>query len=457
MLSVRSAGSVWTLVLLALFTGWVGSAHAAAARAEKPKPAELLTMAKKASNPPQDRTEAISELGRMGPAQEVRDHKVVEGLLEIALNKKDDHFVRIAAFEGLGNLEFSLFQTDNYAKNRYVEPFMNAVKDKAEDELVREVIAKNFQRTLKPTGLKDKEAFEVLAKIAEDKTESLLVRIACVDFIGAFGFDKGIGVLANILSQLELDSQLRLAVVTALGELLKNIDDVKEIPFPVIAKIKDLVLAKEIPTETRASALKALARLKAMKVKGVDDSALEVIKQVLKSENDPNLIVAAIEALGIIADDKALEDLKKAYADFFDEKTPNRANDVRIRIAIMKVLGYLLSAQNQAANPNAASLKASSELLLKGIEVADAKLKEQNEVAAAAIFSLRYLYPKKKEFQALHKDVIDKLVLLLKPHLKLDESLVQSVTETLKMITRQPFGKDPARWDKWYDEAYGKK
>jgi len=457
MLSVRSAGSVWTLVLLALFTGWVGSAHAAAARAEKPKPAELLTMAKKASNPPQDRTEAISELGRMGPAQEVRDHKVVEGLLEIALNKKDDHFVRIAAFEGLGNLEFSLFQTDNYAKNRYVEPFMNAVKDKAEDELVREAIAKNFQRTLKPTGLKDKEAFEVLAKIAEDKTESLLVRIACVDFIGAFGFDKGIGVLANILSQLELDSQLRLAVVTALGELLKNIDDVKEIPFPVIAKIKDLVLAKEIPTETRASALKALARLKAMKVKGVDDSALEVIKQVLKSENDPNLIVAAIEALGIIADDKALEDLKKAYADFFDEKTPNRANDVRIRIAIMKVLGYLLSAQNQAANPNAASLKASSELLLKGIEVADAKLKEQNEVTAAAIFSLRYLYPKKKEFQALHKDVIDKLVLLLKPHLKLDESLVQSVTETLKMITRQPFGKDPARWDKWYDETYGKK
>ncbi|MCW8130213.1 MAG: hypothetical protein KIS92_07685 [Planctomycetota bacterium] len=433
--------------------------HSVAAGAQgkdKPKPpAELIATVKMTTLSTQDRTEAVKTLSALSSAQEVRDHKVVESLLDVAQNKKDDIFVRMAAIEALGTLQFNLFQTDDFAKNRYLEPLSTMLKGKDEDELIRQSVALTFQRTLKNTGLKDREVFETLSKIAEDKAEPLLVRIACVDFVGAFGHEKGITVLATILSQIDLDKAVREAVVRSFAQLLASVDNLKEVNFAVVNKVKEMVVGKDFPNEIRADGLRVLARLKANKIKGVDDSVIEVIKKVLKTETDANLVVASVDALGIIGDDGALDDLTKAYTDFFDKSKVDRAADVRIRVAIMKVLGNLLSAQNQAQAPNSAALKKCVDLLVKPLDLVT-KPTEADEVTAAAIFSLRYLYPKKKEFQNFHKEVIDKLILILKPTANnTNRNFDEGVTETLKAITRQPYGKDPAQWDRWYDETYG--
>jgi uncharacterized protein (UPF0147 family) len=258
----------------------------------------------------------------------------------------------------------------------------------------------------------------------------------------------------GILSQIELDKQVREAVVRALSKLLTGIDDVKDVNFPAINKIKEIVTDKNMAIEIRASSLTALAQLKLKGAKGVDESVMEVIKQVLKTENDSIMVIAAIDALGIVGDEKALDDLKKAYGDFFDAKKPDRPADVKIRVAVMKVLGNMLAQQNQKSAPNAESIKKCVELLTKGIDI-QAKPPEVGEVTSAAIYSLRYLYPKKPAFQGAQKDVIDKLILIIKPTVNAAREYDEAVIDTLKAITRQPFGKDPARWDKWYDETYG--
>ena len=438
-------------------------AHAAATggpvKKPEPTPAELIKTATKKTSSPEDRTKAIEALSKLSPAGIVRDFRVVEGLLDLAHSKDDDMFVRIAAIEGLGNLQFSLFTQDDYAKNKYIEPFTALIKNSEEPVWVRVAAVDAFRRTLKSDGIKDKEAFETLRAVAENdekgnKAIPLIIRKACTSAIGEFGSEKGIQSLVNILSQLNLDLQLREAAVQALSSLLGAVTNVDLVTVPTINKLIDMAAAKDFPVEIRAEVLRALARLHAQGAKGVMPRLLEILLKVLADEDNPTLVVSAIEALGILGEDSGLAALDKTYTICFDKNKPGIENDVKIRQAIMRTMGPILSAQNlKRGGPTDSTVKLVVDLLLKCIDRQTTE-KEVPQVVNSAILSLRYLYPKKPAFTNHHKVVIEKFIELLQPKPTPDQEQIHAVMDTLKYLADQDYT-EPVRWIKWFERTYG--
>ena len=428
-------------------------------RKADPTPAELIKTALKKSSSVEDRTKAIDGLSKLAPAGIVRDFRVVEELLALALQKEDDMFVRIAGVEGLGQLQFSLFPQDDYAKNKYIEPFTALIKNADELVWIRVAAVETFRRTLKPDGIKDKEAFEALRAVAENddkgpKAVPLIIRKVCTKAIGEFGSDKGIQSLVNILSQLNLDLQLREAVVQAMSSLLGTVTNPDLVTVPTINKLVDMASAKDFPVEIRAEVLKALSRLHAQGAKGVMPRLLEILLKILSDEDNSTLVVCSIEALGILGEDAGLAALEKTYTICFDKNKPSIENDVKIRRAIMLTMGPILSAQNlKRGGPSESTVKQVVELLLKAIERQSTE-KEVSQVVNSAIFSLRYLYPKKPAFLHHQRVVIDKFIELLQPKPTPDQEQIQAVMDTLKYLADQDYT-EPVRWIKWYERTYG--
>jgi HEAT repeat protein len=456
---LRNLSKVGLMVLLAVgVLAWALPAHAverSSAREEKKSIPEQIVIAKnKTTAHPKDRVDAIRALGALNDAGEVRDQRVVDVLCDIAKDPKDDLFVRMETMNSLGNLQFSLFQTDGLARNKYTMPFVSVLKNPREEELIQTKVAQVFARTLPPDDLQAKQAITSMADIAKTRTQSLMLRVACVDALSEIGSPDSFDAFSAILAQADLDQLLQERVLGGMASLLGKITNPDFVAQPSLAtvnRIIELVFSNRTPVEIRAQGYVALARMKKSKMIKTLDLQPRLIK-ILKEEDNGELVVAAITAIGILDEAGATPALIAAYGDFFDSTNPTREADVKIRVSIVKTLGDLVNSQAGERNPDANTISQTAELFLKIIDTAQENT-EVETVKDNAIFGLRYYCHKKPLFQRFHQRICQSLILLLRKN-RASGSLPPAVLDTLTFVSRYPGGNDLLRWEKWYDKTY---
>jgi HEAT repeat protein len=315
---------------------------------------------------------------------------------------------------------------------------------------VKVAIARVFQKTLVADGLQDRDAVVAMLGIAEERGTPLMLRMACIEASGEIGSPGCIESYSKILAQSDLDPLIKEATLQALCSLLSKYEGgTVTIGLPTLNRLTELVFGKDTPQEIRAKGLIVLARLQRLGVRGID--LLPRLLNILKTEENAQLVLAAVEALGILGEESGVPALVAAYGEFFDKANPTREADVRIRTAIVATLGDLLDAMGSKTGVNAAAAKQIVELLLKIVDP-QAEPKEAEKVLEDAVFALRYLFHRKADFQTYIQKAAGMLILLLRKNAESGE-LKGPLVETLTIITRKPFT-ELARWEKWYDETY---
>ena len=448
-----SANGTWLALLVLGLGGWGFPAFGGAAGAPTLTTAELMVKAKdKRASHPKDRVDAIRKLGSLTTAQEVRDQRVVEALLDVVKDAQDNLFVRRQGMQSLRDLQFNLFATDGYARSRYTIPFLEILKNANEEELIRAEVASVVAKTLDPNDLPSRQAINSMLEIAEDKRTPLMLRVCVIRACSDIGSPDCIPSFGKILSQGELDPLVKESVLRGIAVVLPKMGESKvDVPLPTLNRILELVFSKDTPVEIRAQGLVALARLKRLGVKGID--VLPKLIKILKEEDNMDVVVAAVESIGILDEEGGLPALLDAYRSFYDKGNITRPADVKIRTATIKTMGELLDAQiNKKSGANAGTVKQIAELLLKIVDP-QAEENEVEGVTENAIFALRYLYPKTPAFQPFHQPVAEKLITRLQGKAI---GMKEQIIDALEVVTRMPFKDDVGRWVKWYDETYPK-
>jgi len=445
LLLILGAGSVW-----------------AGQEKEIPLP-ELARKVRSRNMHPQEREKAVNRLGGVTNASDARSNQILDVLLDIVKDKDDDLMVRIACIDALGQLEANTFAADHEAKNKFLEPLTAVLVNLDERVFVRQAVTKVFTKTLDPKGLKDAKAVDAMLVLLEDKdgrqnkakAVPVILRTECAHAIGEFGDPKTFKTLVEVLRQPDLDPVLKEATVGAMATLLEKAGDAVEVDAPTCAKLQEIASDKATPEDIRAQGIILLAHLKANGSKHRND-VIDLCKQILKVEDRLVLLEAAIEALGIVGDQDSIPVLVDTYDVFFDPKNPGDKKQVDLRIAIMHTLGYALSAQSaRKPGPDAAIIGRVVKLLLQVVDVQSDK-KEVPEVISAAVYALRYLYPKKKEFVDFQKPAAEKLAnLMRKSHDK--EDLIKGITKTLTFLTEKDYGDNIERWERYFDTAFPQK
>ena len=422
-------------------------------REEPTIPERLAVLRNKNGAHPKDRSDNASALGQLTDARELRDQRVVEALCGIARDASDDLFVRMEAITALGTLQYHVFP-DGFARGRYSMILIGIVKDAKEEELLRARAAKILGQTMPADEPLTKQAVVAMTACAADRQGSLLLRVACVDALATIGAAKEIfELVGTVLPQRNLDSLLQEHVIKALSEVLSRVETVEGLSVPDLIRLQRLFMDRSTPAEIRIRCMRALAILKRAKVARSLELEPEV-RRILAQEENAQFVIEAIKVTGILDDTAFVPSLIKAYADFFDAQKVTRAADVQIRTQIIRTLGGMLSSQASRKRIDAEAIRKTAELFLKIIEPDEGNL-ETSEIREEAIFGLRYLYPKKAEFQRFHQAVAERLVLLLRAAEQQQAAPPQTVIDTLTIITRYPAGEDIQRWEKWYEKKYG--
>jgi HEAT repeat protein len=393
------------------------------------------------------RVEAIQTLGEITDPQEERNHRVGEVLQAIAINPNTSIIVRIPAIEGLGKLQINCKRE---LKDKFLPPFATIFKDSKEHVLVRTKIALVFKSALDLKGVPDRDAFKSLVDVARAKEQLPAVRGAAMEAIGTFGSSEGIDVLVAGLS----DPDVRDKAAGAIFDLLGRVEGAT-LNVVAINKLIEIVADNRSPIDLRVNVMKVLAQLMRDGNNQSKNAFAEIVK-VVAGAPDERLVEGGIEALGIIGSAEAVEPLKKAYADFM-QAAPAAApavgaegvavapavntKDAKIREAVMHALGSVLATQDSRKVFEAKAVHESALLLVKALDD-DAS----STVQAAAVFSMKFLYPKK--FKAEHKEVVEALVFKLKEARTGDE-LKGKIAETLFYITEQDLGVEAKRWEEW--------
>ena len=438
----RYLTGAWSLGLVCLCLG-LGLAEEGRSRRE-PTPAERLAVAKaRDAASPRERVAAIKALAGLSNAQEARDLRVVETLLEIVRAKDDNLFVRLEALRTMAELQYSVFHSPTC-----VVPLVEVLRDGTEEELLRAGAARALARVLDPDDLQSRAALNPLLEIAEDRKAPLMVRLTAVTAAAELGDPASLASFCSILSQPSLDPFLKEHLLNSLFLLMPKLTGNLKVPLVTVNQELALVTDPNTPVPVAAAALRALAIQQKRGVKGIE--LRPVIARVLNREAQADLVVAAVEALGILADAAALADLLHAYDDFHDRTKPERAADVRIRTAIVTAMSDLLNAQIAKQAPNDETVKGIAEALIRIVDPQAGNL-EVAAVVENAVFSLRYLYPKKLPFLTYQQPAIEKLLRrLMKPGAGDSKEALQ---ETLIILSRRPI-ENLARWIKWYNETY---
>ncbi|HYF48734.1 MAG TPA: HEAT repeat domain-containing protein [Planctomycetota bacterium] len=418
--------------------------------AGQPGPAQPETIAQRlskarTSRDPEIQVAAIRSLSGITDKEEI-DNKVVDALLE--LMKANDIFVRLASIETLGKIQVNVTK-DGKAKTAYRAPFLALLKNKEEHPKIRSAVADVFGATLEPKGrdeLPDKDAFKAgILEVAKNKAEpNKALRKTCIIAVGRFGLAENIPVLADVL--IESDDDIRAAGAEAIERLLAGGSEV-QLPVPTVNKLVELIRDSKVATPLRISVMKVLAVLVRDGNTTAKNEAFPVIMDLadFDKSKDNDLVLAAVESLGIIGSAEAVVPLTKTYGIYFDAKAADNPKDVPVRKAVAKAMLSVLKVQNEARAADMRAVKGAADLLVKMLDE-DASA----EVKGSAVFSLQYLYPKK--FEAEHKVATLALIDLMKN--SKDEAMKKKVNETLEFITEVNYGIDHERWMEWFQKKY---
>lgn len=403
---------------------------------------ELLNIAKNITRDPEVRCDAIRKLASVNEADE-RNFSVAAALIEIVRISRDP-FVPVNAVRALTAICRNSTKT---AKTKYIKPFTEILLKKESLGGVRAAIAENYRETLEAGELNDKEAFKALKTIAENKAEqNLSLRGKCIEAIGSFGIEGpgGLELLGALLS--DSDPYIKESAATAITLLLtKNPDEGKSVPLAACNKLLEMMRDDKLADELRTKVILVVGQMIAGGNTAANRGLEDIIKIVKTSANDV-LLLAAIEALGVIGTPQAAAPLIGTFADCnkADSKTPD--TDATLRRAIVRACRSILSVQADRQTPDVDTVKNVATLL---IAVLDAK-GERLAVKESAVYALGYLGNKK--FESNYKEAVGALIFLMKN--ATEASLKTMIPDTLEAITGVNFGQDWKRWVDWATKKF---
>lgn len=455
---LRTHRVIWILTF-AVSASWVfpGAAlpeekHPRAHRGEPSVPDRLTVLRNKATAHPMDRTRHAEVLGQLTDPREVRDRQVVHALCTIAKDLSDDLFVRMECVGALGELQSNVF-ADDYVRAQYAMSFVTLLEDLREDQLLRAKVTQVLGRTMPADQPLTQHVVNAMFAIAKERSASLLLRVTCVEALAQIGATSElVDLVVAVLPQPNLDPLLQERLIKAFGDVLTHSENLKPIPLPTLLRIKEMALNPSTRIELRVVGLRALAVLK----KSGPAKSFELmpeLRRILRESDDATLVIAAIEAVGILDEADAVAALSAAYVEFLDAEKPDRESDLRIRSQVVRTLGGLLNGQDSKKRPNAEAIRLTAERFLAILNPA----KENQEAAAIrmeATFALRYLHPTKPEFQRYHQPAIRRLLEVAKADPQAETEFPKALADTLMILTRYPDLKTLDSWEKWYRKTY---
>ena len=403
---------------------------------------DLLNIAKNITRDPEVRCDAIRKLSGVSEADE-RNFAVSIALIDVVKASRDP-FVPVTAVRALTSICKNSTKT---AKTKYIKAFTEILLKKDALPGVRAAIAENYRETLEAGELNDNDAFKALVTIAKNTAEqNLSLRGKCIEAIGSFGIGGpgGLELLGALLS--ENDPYIKESAATAITLLLtKDPSSGKDVPLAACNKLLELMRDDKLADDLRTKVILVVGQMIAGGNTAANRGLEDIIKIVKNTKND-QLMLAAVEALGVVGTPQAAAPLIGAFTDYNQPSSTTADVDATIRRAIVRACRSILSVQADKPNPDVETVKNVSTLL---IAVLDAKA-ERLPVKESAVYALGYLYPKK--FEANHKEAVGALIFLLKN--ATEASLKVMLPDTLEAITGVNFGQDWKRWVDWAVKKY---
>lgn len=406
-------------------------------------PAELVQIAKSNTVDPEVRQGAIRKLGDITEAEE-RALGVSEIFLDIVKGSSDP-FVAREAVKALTRLQVNVSKRP---KTKFIKDFTLIIRDKNAIPGVRSEIAQCFSETLDKDELNDKEAFKALREIAQNKSEpNVAMRGRCIEAMGKFGDPDAIVLLCELLS--DPDGYIKEFAAIAISSLLDKAPAAgTNVSLGAINKIVEMVNDDKLAVDLRVVVILADAKLMVAGTPGANKGLDTIIKLVATAQED-KIVLASIQALGIIGTPQATDPLIKTYDDFFNAAKVDNEKDVPVRRAVARALRAVLCAQGIKPTPDLQTVHKIAVLLVKIVDRENPA--ELTPVKESAIYAIGYLYPKK--FAGEQKDAAFVLIKLLENKLT-DATLKAMIPDILEAITRVNFGPDPARWNDWFSKTY---
>ncbi len=404
-------------------------------------PAELVQIAKSNAVDALVRQGAIGKLGDITEAEE-RALGVSEIFLDIVKTSLDP-FVARAAVRALTRLQMNVSKRP---KTKYIKDFTIIIKDKNAIPGVRSEIAQCFADTLDKDELNDREAFKALKELGQSKAEqNIALRGRCIEAMGKFGDPDAIVMLCELLS--DPDAYIKEAAAIAISSLLDKAPAAgANVSVPAINKIVEMVNDDKLNVDLRVVVILADAKLMAAGTPGANKGLDTIIKLVANAQED-KIVLASIQALGIVGTPQATDPLIKTYTDFFNATNVTNEKDVPVRRAVANALRAVLTAQGVKPAPDMQTVHKIAVLLVTIIDTPT----EVTGVKESAIYAIGYLYPKK--FDAEHKDPAFSLITLLDNKLT-DVTLKSMIPDMLEALTRVNYGPDAKRWLEWFSKTY---
>lgn len=396
------------------------------------------------------REQAIKSLAAV-TAKEESDNNVVGTLLSIVKADRDN-FVRVRAIETLGDIELNVTK-DHKAKTAYLEPFVAILKSDSDKDplIIKEPVLLVFSKTLVRESLPDRDkAYPAIVDLAKGRADAPL-RIKAIDAIGKFGGDDGLEVLSDLLS--DSDPDVKIAAARALNDYLQSVANAKDVKITTVNKLVDMLGERAFPVELKVAIIRALGRMvrdgnNGAKLRGLP-LLLPIPEKGLAGLTGPQydaVVLAAIDALGMIGTSDTVPPLVQAYKNYFNEKDPKKDVDVPVRRAVIDALGTVLQTQAEGKQPDNRVVKIVADTLVSAMDKDPVP-----EIKTAAVYAARYFYP--PQFKSEQREVIASLLGLLKDAEKLEE-LRSTVLQALKAITGRDFGTDVRKWNEWFDKTY---
>jgi HEAT repeat protein len=396
------------------------------------------------------REQAIKSMANI-TAKEESDNSVVGALLNIAKADRDI-FVRRQAIETLGDVELNITK-DHKAKTAYLEPFVAILKTDSEKDplLIKEAVLQTFSKTLVREELPDKnKAYPAIVDLAKSRADAPL-RVKAIEAIGKFGGDDGLDVLSDLLN--DGDPDVKIAGARALNDYLQSVANAKDVKINTVNKLADMLGERTFPVELKVAIIRASGRM----VRDGNNGAkirLQPLLLPIPEKGLPGLtgaqydavVLASIDALGMIGTADTVPPLVQAYKNYFNEKEPTKILDVPVRRAVIDALATVLQTQVDQKQPDNRVVKNVTDTLVMAMDKDPVP-----EIKTAAVYSARYLYP--PQFKAEQREVLASLLGLLKDAEKNDE-LRNVILQALKAISGRDFGTDVRKWNEWFDKTY---
>ncbi len=384
------------------------------------------------------RVNAITSLVSI-TADDENNHKVIDALVDLVKNSTD-LFVRIAAIETLGSIQAN---TIHEARAKYLDTLIAILKNKDEHVNARMAAADVFRKTLEKGRVADNDQVfkPIIVPIATTKSEPADLRVICIAIVGDYGKADHVSTLADLLA--EESTQIRSAAVSGIMSLILKASDAQIAPG-VVARLIDVLKDEKSGLPLRIATMKLLAQLIRDGNANVERNVQPLIVKFAENGNDDALVLAAVESIGIIASD-SVPTLKKVYAAYFDPKNIDNAKDVPVRKAVMKAVRCILAHQVELRSPDMTTVKGAVAIAVDAID------NDSNvDVKAAAVFALRYLYPKR--FESEQKDACLPLIALM-GSVK-DPALQKKINDTLQFITGARPGSEHDQWIEYVDTRW---